>query len=85
MTDIRERPSPGPYMNDDGDWWFPVDAWTWNEAQSEASDMARDSDGVARYIGKEQGVGCHDHEDWEYSEDECCRRTAYHFTVENKW
>lgn len=68
----------GPYTNERGDWWFPVDAWGWNEAQREAALFARESDYVARYQGIKV-TGCHDHEDWEESSEECCRRRAYHF------
>lgn len=44
----------GPYMNDDGDLWFPRGEWTWNAAQHEAAEWARWTVGGwarARYEG----------------------------------
>ncbi len=67
----------GPYMNDDGDWWMPVDAWSWNDAQSEAASMARDSDGVTRYEGKADAHLC---DGWaEGCESTDHQRLSYHF------
>lgn len=67
----------GPYCNDSGDWWFPTAQWSWNEAQSEAASMARDSDGVTRYRGQKVAHLC---EDWhDECDDPLHERHAYHF------
>jgi len=75
----------GPYGNDHGDWWFPTAQWSWNEAQSEAAWMARDSDGVTCYQG--QGVAhlCEDYGDVGECDDPLHRRHAYHFLTVDPW
>jgi len=70
----------GPYCNEQGDWWFPVDAWGWNEAQKEAASFARQSDCVTRYQGIKVDVPLYE----EDPEDGTMRRrTAYHFRDED--
>lgn len=66
--------SRGPYCNEEGDWWFPVDAWSWNEAQHEAALMARESDCVSLYQGIKVDVPL-----WEDDPADAVPRTAYHF------
>jgi hypothetical protein len=75
---------PGPYLDDDGNIWYPTDAWTWNKAQRDAAGMARWMVGDWCHIVY-RGTGMyylHDHEDWEGCEEERCLRRAYHFEVE---
>lgn len=72
----------GPYVSEDlGTWWFPVDAWGWDEAQHEAALFASDSDSKAVYDGKRE-VSCHEHDFTE--EDTCCKRMAYTFLMEER-
>lgn len=68
----------GPYCNDCGDWWYPTDAWKYNDAAHDASQQARESDGRSRYVGKEF-ANLHDH-DWDGSQT-CCQREAYRFVT----
>ena len=74
----------GPYMNDDGDWWFPTSHWTWNLAQAEAKDFAGDSESTAVYDGTVMVVLCDDHDP-----DDCegghPPRRAYHFHMRPLW
>jgi len=47
----------GPYMNDDGDWWVPVDAASFRQARHEVVSCLQysvPSDGHLAYIGKEK-------------------------------
>lgn len=72
---------PGPYLNESGDYWYPVDEWSWNKARQHVAHMVRYDCGDwvrTRYLGKAM-AGLHDHEDYEGCEDEGCQRMAYHF------
>ena len=69
----------GPYINDDGDIWLPVDAWGWNDARREAAGYAVEAGGdVARYLGKVVVPL------WEEDTDDAVERLAYHFEVVEK-
>ena len=71
----------GPYLDDDGDIWFPVDTWDWNMAQSEAASIHRDSDSKTHYEGKMVAHLCPQSDDWEVCEwDTIHQRLAYHFS-----
>ncbi len=80
MTDPTEA---GPFLNDDGDIMFPVDAWDWNAAQSEAAGLHRDSDRKSKYAGKVEVHLCG--EDWEDCESTEHQRLAYLFTPGAEW
>lgn len=83
----------GPYMNDDGDWWVPVDdVKSFREARNTVVNcLSYDipEDGTLIYKGKFKTTV-----DDEHTADEigpCCNATcsrnvlAYHFVENRKW
>ena len=79
----------GPYMNEDGDWWVPVDAGSFREARAEVVSCIQYSipdDGTLRYKGKEMQWLDDEHEG--YCGPECPtnnKRLAYHFVENPRW
>jgi hypothetical protein len=83
---------PGPYMNEDGDWWVKVEGHSFKQARHEilmclGYDVPYD--GTLVYKGKEKTFLCEEH-----SADEVgpmCNSTcssvvlAYHFVENRKW
>ena len=74
------EPTPGPFCSDDlRVWYYPTDAWSWNEARHNAAEWARtecDPYTVSKHTGTD-AYGCHDHEDYEGCERPECMRRAY--------
>jgi len=75
----------GPYMNEDGDWWVPVEAASFRQARAEIVSCLSYSipdDGTLVYRGKEKG--------WFGGEDPDDRERqvfllAYHFQENRRW
>lgn len=52
MTTTAAAPiDPGPYCNEDGDWWVPVEAIPNRMKAHHAVRMVVDSDAKVRYVG----------------------------------
>lgn len=74
------EPTPRIYLNEDGDYWVPVEGVPYLIARREAKSIAALSDESIRYIGKEKArlteheAGCN------CGEPDCYRMVlAYHF------
>lgn len=80
----------GPYMNEDGDWWVPVDAMPFREARKEVVaclDYTIPEDGTLIYRGKEFAWLDSEHEAG-CDRDECAttkRLLAFHFQENRRW
>lgn len=81
----------GPYLNEDGDWWVPVeDAPSFRAARGvvlDHLDYDVPYDGTLRYRGKERTNLCDgDHEVGPECNATCSRYVlAYHFEEHRKW
>lgn len=79
----------GPYMNEDGDWWVPVDAASFRTARAEIVSCIQFSipgEGTLKYRGKETVWLDSEHEG--YCGDECPTNRhvlAWHFEENPKW
>lgn len=80
----------GPYMNESGDWWVPVDLASFREARREVVmclDYTIPEDGTLRYVGKTMAALDSEHE-FGCTEGECPttrRMLAYHFEENRRW
>lgn len=79
----------GPYMNEDGDWWVPVDAAAFREARAKVVGcLVYDipEDGTLVYLGRVHAWLDSEHE---YGCDEDCptvhRVEAWHFRENRRW
>lgn len=79
MADI---PAPeGPYMNEDGDWWVPVEGIPFKRARALVVSCL-DDDFPLAYLGKERQWLDSEHEGHDDEEARCPSRRhvlAYHF------
>jgi hypothetical protein len=83
----------GPYMNEDGDWWVPVeDVKSFREARNTVVDcLSYDIpyDGTLIYKGQSKTLVCDEHIGEEVGP--CCTSTCsryvlcYHFLENRKW
>ncbi len=75
----------GPYMNEDGDWWVPVDGISFAKARAEIVSCLQYSvpeDGTLIYRGKEMAwLGGEDAFDTEHQE----HILAWHFQENPRW
>lgn len=84
MTDIS-----GPYMNEDGDWWVPVESMSFREARKEVVSCIQytiPDEGTLVYVGKEMAWLDSEHEG--YCESECLSNRhllAWHFRENPRW
>ena len=80
----------GPYMNDDGDWWIPVEDGSFHEARRRVVACLSyeiPDDGTLIYVGKVTTTLCDaDHEVGPDCDASCSRRVlAYHWKENRRW
>jgi hypothetical protein len=85
MTDLR-----GPYMNEDGDWWVPIEDGTFREARVRVVGcLSYDipGDGTLVYVGKTLSTLCDaDHEVGPECDATCSRTVlAYYWKENRRW